>query len=60
MDTGSLATEMAPLIIWQKERKPELYRQYWSHPRKGPSENNFNQPPAYSEWDMLSGKHPIS
>ncbi|KAF3433179.1 hypothetical protein FNV43_RR24281 [Rhamnella rubrinervis] len=54
MDTGSLATEMAPVIIWQKERKPEFYRQYWSRPRKGPSENDFNRPPAYSEWDMLS------
>ncbi|XP_015877757.3 uncharacterized Rho GTPase-activating protein At5g61530 [Ziziphus jujuba] len=54
MDTQSLATELAPVIIWQEERRPEFYRQYWSSLPKGSSDKNFNQPPAYSAWDMLS------
>lgn len=56
MDTQSLATELAPVIIWQEERRPEFYRQYWSSLPKGSSDKNFNQPPAYSAWDMLSGE----
>lgn len=60
MDTGSLAMEMAPVIIWQKGSEPDIYRQYWSQPPKGPSNNNFEPPPTYSAWDMLSGKVVIS
>ncbi|KAK8658882.1 hypothetical protein V6N13_029101 [Hibiscus sabdariffa] len=29
MDARSLAMEMAPVIMWQKDRKPESYRKYW-------------------------------
>ncbi|XP_024021028.1 uncharacterized Rho GTPase-activating protein At5g61530 isoform X1 [Morus notabilis] len=54
MDTGSLAMEMAPVMIWQKGSEPDIYRQYWSQPPKGPSNNNFEPPPTYSAWDMLS------
>ncbi|KAL5569857.1 hypothetical protein UlMin_026432 [Ulmus minor] len=54
MDTRTLAMEMAPVIIWQKGREPDTYRQYWSQPPKGPSKNNFEPQPSYSEWDMLS------
>lgn len=54
MDTRSLAMEMAPVIIWQKGSEPDIYRQYWSQPRTGPSTNNVEPPPAYSAWDMLS------
>ncbi|GMN41031.1 hypothetical protein TIFTF001_010243 [Ficus carica] len=54
MDTRSLAMEMAPVIMWQKGSEPDIYRQYWSQPRTGPSNNDFEPPPAYSAWDMLS------
>ena len=44
-----------PVIIWQKGRKPEFYRQYWNQPSKIPSEN-LDQPPSYSAWDLLAGE----
>lgn len=47
--------EMAPVIIWQKERKPESYKKYWNQPSKGPSKN-LDPPPRYSAWDMLDGE----
>ncbi|KAK4572527.1 hypothetical protein RGQ29_030811 [Quercus rubra] len=54
MDARSLAMEMVPpVIIWQKGRKPEFYRQYWNQPSKIPSKN-LDQPPSYSAWDMLA------
>lgn len=55
MDARSLAMEMAPVIIWQKERKPESYRKYWNEPSKGPSKN-LDPPSSYSAWDMLAGE----
>ncbi|PON92405.1 Rho GTPase-activating protein domain containing protein [Trema orientale] len=54
MDTRSLAMEMAPVILWQKGREPDIYRHYWSQPQKVPSNNNFDPQPTYSAWDMLS------
>ncbi|TYH40285.1 hypothetical protein ES332_D12G237000v1 [Gossypium tomentosum] len=53
MDARSLALEMAPVIMWQKDRKPESYRKYWSHPLKSPSKGSMDSTPTYSAWDML-------
>lgn len=53
MDARSLAMEMAPVIIWQKGRKPESFRKYWNQPSKGPSDNS-DPLPSYSAWDMLA------
>ncbi|KAG6649057.1 uncharacterized Rho GTPase-activating protein At5g61530 isoform X1 [Carya illinoinensis] len=53
MDVRSLAMDMAPVIIWQRGRKPEFYKKYWSEPSKGPSKN-LDPPPNYSAWDMLA------
>ncbi|KAL6127904.1 hypothetical protein ACLB2K_071265 [Fragaria x ananassa] len=54
MDTQSLAMEMAPVIIWQKGRAPELYKKYWNKPSEGLSKKNSDPEPTYSAWDMLS------
>ncbi|KAM5557029.1 hypothetical protein ABKV19_024426 [Rosa sericea] len=54
MDTQSLAMEMAPVIIWQKGRAPDLYKKYWNQPSKGLSKKNSDPEPTYSAWDMLS------
>ncbi|KAK1577886.1 hypothetical protein Q3G72_025698 [Acer saccharum] len=54
MDAHSLAMEMAPILMWQKGRKPESYRQYWNNQSRSPSKKNMEQSPAYSEWDMLA------
>ncbi|KAM1141842.1 hypothetical protein FF1_041688 [Malus domestica] len=54
MNIQSLAMEMAPVIIWQKGRTPDLYRKYWNQPSKGPSRKNLDPEPTYSAWDMLS------
>ncbi|KAK4838627.1 hypothetical protein QYF36_015193 [Acer negundo] len=54
MDAHSLAMEMAPILMWQKGRKPESYRQYWNNQSKSPSNKNMEQSPAYSKWDMLA------
>ncbi|XP_050385250.1 uncharacterized Rho GTPase-activating protein At5g61530 [Argentina anserina] len=54
MDTQSLAMEMAPLIIWQKGRAPDLYKKYWNQPSKGLSKKHSDPEPTYSAWDMLS------
>ena len=56
METQSLAMEMTPVIMWWKGREPEIYRQYWSQPPKGSSNNNFETLSPYRAWDMLSGK----
>ena len=55
MDARSLAMEMAPVIMWQKDRKPESYRKYWSHPPKSPAKDSMDSTPAYSAWDVLAG-----
>ncbi|KAF4362698.1 uncharacterized Rho GTPase-activating protein At5g61530 [Cannabis sativa] len=54
MDARNLAVEMAPIIIWQKGREPDMYRQYWIQPQKGPSNHNLEPQPVYSAWDLLS------
>ncbi|KAM1269510.1 hypothetical protein ACFX13_001762 [Malus domestica] len=54
MSTQSLAMEMAPVIIWQKGKTPDLYRKYWNQPSKGPSRKNLDPEPTYTAWDMLS------
>ncbi|KAI4332804.1 hypothetical protein L6164_017684 [Bauhinia variegata] len=54
MDTRSLAMEMTPLIMWQKEQRPEFYNQYWKH-SKSPSKKSLDASPgAYGAWDMLT------
>lgn len=53
MDARSLAMEMAPVIMWQKERKPEFYRQYWNHASRSSSKNMEPATP-HGEWDMLA------
>ncbi|XP_062092210.1 uncharacterized Rho GTPase-activating protein At5g61530 [Humulus lupulus] len=54
MDTRSLAMEMAPILMWQKGREPDMYRQYWIQPQKDPSNNNLEPQPVYTAWDLLS------
>ena len=56
MDSRSLAMELAPVIMWRKEQKPESYRQYWSQAPRSPSKKNANAAPNYSAWDMLAGE----
>uniref|UniRef100_A0A2P2JX55 Rho-GAP domain-containing protein n=1 Tax=Rhizophora mucronata TaxID=61149 RepID=A0A2P2JX55_RHIMU len=60
MDSRGLAMEMAPVIMWQKEQKPEFYRQYWNHLIKNASKRSTDSSPTYSAWDMLSGECCIS
>ncbi|KAI3815820.1 hypothetical protein L1987_15502 [Smallanthus sonchifolius] len=51
MDAGSLAMEMAPIIMWQKGQVPEAYKQFWNQPsRTQPADPVQN----YNEWDMLA------
>ncbi|KAL8224032.1 hypothetical protein R6Q57_019507 [Mikania cordata] len=54
MDAGSLAMEMAPIIMWQKGQVPETYKQFWNKPSKNPSNTNADPAPNYNEWDMLA------
>ncbi|KAG5229423.1 Rho GTPase-activating protein [Salix suchowensis] len=54
MDARAIATEMAPVIMWPKERKPETYRSYWNNLSRSPSKKNTDPAPTYSAWDMLS------
>ncbi|KAL2920439.1 hypothetical protein RDABS01_011930 [Bienertia sinuspersici] len=56
MDAKSLSEEMAPLIIWEKGRRPEYYRQFWHHETKSLSwkkSNLASRPPTYGSWDLL-------
>ncbi|KAL2558363.1 putative Rho GTPase-activating protein [Forsythia ovata] len=54
MDAQSLAMEMAPVIMWQKGQRPELYKQFWSRPSKLDSKTNVDCASNYSTWDMLA------
>jgi len=56
MDARTLAIEMAPVIMWQKESRPEFYRQYWNQMSKSPSEKSVDTPLDNTAWDMLAGK----
>lgn len=55
MDAQSLAVEMAPIIMWQKGQRPELYKQFWSRPSKPDSKTNVDFASNYNTWDMLAG-----
>ncbi|CAH1430770.1 unnamed protein product [Lactuca virosa] len=54
MDAGSLAMEMAPIIMWQKGQPPETYKQFWNQPSKTQSNANLDSVQNYNEWDMLA------
>ncbi|GJW37767.1 uncharacterized Rho GTPase-activating protein [Tanacetum coccineum] len=54
MDAGSLAMEMAPIIMWQKGQRPETYKQFWNQPSKPQSNTNVDPVQNYNEWDMLA------
>lgn len=54
MDARSLATEMAPIIIWQKGRRPDFYRQFWNQPSKNQSKTNVDPARDNDELDMLA------
>ncbi|RZC74439.1 hypothetical protein C5167_049915 [Papaver somniferum] len=55
MDAGSLAVEMAPLIIWQKEQRPEFFSRYCNFSSKGSSDKSLDRTPSTrSAWDNLS------
>ncbi|XP_048625741.1 uncharacterized Rho GTPase-activating protein At5g61530-like isoform X1 [Brassica napus] len=52
MDSHSLAMEMAPVIMWREEKRPESYREYWIRPSRSPKKS-FDFETA-SPWDLLS------
>ncbi|KAI6696170.1 hypothetical protein NL676_016289 [Syzygium grande] len=52
MDARSLAIEMAPVLMWQKGRNPEFYREYWNK-LSGSPPKNVDPAAAISAWDML-------
>ncbi|KAM7504610.1 hypothetical protein LguiB_003514 [Lonicera macranthoides] len=54
MDARSLAMEMAPIIIWNKDQRPESYRQFWNYPSKTQSKTNGDPAHNFPEWDMLA------
>lgn len=56
MDSRSLAMEIAPIIMWQKEQNPDSYKQYWSPTSRSPSKKSKDPSPTFSAWDMLSGE----
>ncbi|CDY68245.1 BnaAnng26590D [Brassica napus] len=52
MDSHSLAMEMAPVIMWREEKRPESYREYWRRPSRSPKKSiDFE---TASPWDLLS------
>ncbi|CAN0916030.1 Uncharacterized Rho GTPase-activating protein At5g61530 [Linum grandiflorum] len=52
MDARSLATEIAPVVMWRKEQRPESYTQHWNS-MSSKTKTDVKQP-TYSEWDILS------
>ncbi|XP_022985483.1 uncharacterized Rho GTPase-activating protein At5g61530 [Cucurbita maxima] len=55
MDARSLAMEMTPIIMWQNDKCPEFYREFWDYHSKSSSAKSLNNtPPTYSAWDVLS------
>ncbi|KAL8049926.1 hypothetical protein ABFX02_06G050800 [Erythranthe guttata] len=54
MDARSLAMEMAPIIMWQKDHRPEHYKQFWIQPPKLDSKASLDSASNYTGWDMLS------
>ncbi|KAL4574906.1 hypothetical protein LXL04_021746 [Taraxacum kok-saghyz] len=58
MDAGSLAMEMAPIVMWQKGNPPESYKQFW---KQQPSRSESNtSAERYNEWDMLADDSDVS
>jgi len=55
MDSHSLAMEMAPVIMWREDNRPESYREYWRRPSRSPKKSNDFE--TATPWDLLSGKH---
>ncbi|CAI0449624.1 unnamed protein product, partial [Linum tenue] len=56
MDARSLAMEMAPVVMWRKEQRPESYRQYWNSMFRNSSKTDGTDgKPTLTEWDLLSG-----
>ena len=54
MDSHSLAMEMAPVIMWREDKRPESYREYWRRPSRSPKKSNDFE--TATPWDLLSGK----
>ncbi|XP_019413910.1 PREDICTED: uncharacterized Rho GTPase-activating protein At5g61530-like, partial [Lupinus angustifolius] len=55
MDARNLAMEMAPIIMWQRDQRPEFYSQYLNHMSKSPSKRSLDPPPSSdSDFDMLA------
>ncbi|KAK7283835.1 hypothetical protein RIF29_13582 [Crotalaria pallida] len=55
MDARNLAMEMAPIIMWQKEQRPEFYTQYWNQMSKSASKKSLDPPPGSdTDFDMLA------
>ncbi|CAI0450610.1 unnamed protein product [Linum tenue] len=55
MDARSLAMEMAPVVMWRKEQRPESYRQYWNSMFRNSSKTDGTDgKPTLTEWDLLS------
>uniref|UniRef100_A0A1J3CBQ4 Putative Rho GTPase-activating protein n=1 Tax=Noccaea caerulescens TaxID=107243 RepID=A0A1J3CBQ4_NOCCA len=52
MDSHSLAMEMAPVIMWREDKRPESYREYWRRPSRSPKKSNDFE--TASPWDLLS------
>lgn len=55
MDAGSLAMEMAPIIMWQKGQVPETYKKFWNQPSTTQPNTNADPAQNYNEWDLLEG-----
>ncbi|CAN7012392.1 unnamed protein product [Brassica rapa subsp. trilocularis] len=52
MDSHSLAMEMAPVIMWREDKRPESYREYWRRPSRSPKKSNDFE--TATPWDLLS------
>ncbi|PHT52464.1 hypothetical protein CQW23_06926 [Capsicum baccatum] len=53
MDARTLATEMAPILIWQRGQSPHLYDQFWNHSAKTSSKKYMDSNSNSSAWEML-------
>ncbi|XP_075111299.1 putative Rho GTPase-activating protein At5g61530 isoform X1 [Nicotiana tabacum] len=54
MDARSLATEMAPILIWQRGQRPDHYNQFWNHSAKPSSKKYIDSNSNSSAWEMLA------
>ncbi|KAL3373444.1 hypothetical protein AABB24_005434 [Solanum stoloniferum] len=53
MDARTLATEMAPILIWQRGQSPHQYDQFWNHSAKSSSKKHMDSNSNSSAWEML-------